>query len=47
MAMIKEKKNEEFGIQGYRIPKYNAYFDKPLGRKWIEGNIPSFWDTLK
>lgn len=46
MVNVKVKKHSEFGVQGYHIPKYNPYLDKPLGRKWMKGNIPSFWDSI-
>lgn len=38
--------NSDFGIQGYHIPKFNAYFDKPIGTKWIKNKIPTMWDTI-
>lgn len=47
MVNSKIKGVNQFGVEGYHIPKYNAYFDEPLGRKWIKGKVPDFWDAVR
>ena len=43
----KSRKENEFGIEGYWIPKYNAYLDKPLSRKWVKNALPDFYSEIK
>lgn len=47
--MIKTNKSKggDFGIQGYHIPTFNAYLDKPKARKWLKTKVPSVWDAIK
>lgn len=47
MVRSKSRKHGDFGIEGYWIRNYNPYMDKPLGRKWVKGKIPDFWDMIK
>lgn len=43
----RSRKNHFFGVEGYCFPKFNAYLDKPLGRKWINNTLPDFYSIIK
>ena len=43
----RSRKNHLFGIEGYWIPKFNAYLDKPNVRKWVNNTLPDFYSEIK
>lgn len=43
----KSRRESEFGIEGYWIPKFNAHLDKPISRKWVKANLPDFYSEIK
>lgn len=47
MVRCKSKRVQDWGIEGYWIPKYNAYMDKPQWRKWVKNKLPDFWSLVK
>ena len=47
MIRSKSRKDQDFGIEGYWIPNFNAYMDKPRGRKWVNANLPDMFTEIK
>lgn len=43
----RSRKDSDWGIDGYWMPKFNAYMDKPTSRKWVKTNLPDFLTLVK